>query len=285
MIITFTPLLGQSEVVNLFYPRATTPQRTYLMMEVSDCVKSKGGHIEDDRVESIVAKYPAHQREARSRGIPMLGSGKVYQVEESLLEEDPFEISEYWQRIAGLDLGGGTHPTAVVWMAWDKDADVLHIYDVYRTTDPMISTHASAIKTRGAWIPVAWPHDAHIHDRGTGEEYAELYRREGVNMLYQHAISEVTESYAVEPSITALDNRMRRGALKVARHLLQWWEEYRTYHRKDGLIVKKRDDLMDATRYGHMMRRFARGRPRDLYQGRQPVMESYDVLRPGGRMQ
>ena len=29
------------------------------------------------------------------------------------------------------------------------------------------------------------------------------------------------------------------------------------YHRKDGLIVKMRDDLMSATRYAMMMRRFA----------------------------
>jgi hypothetical protein len=34
--------------------------------------------------------------------------------------------------------------------------------------------------------------------------------------------------------------------------------EFRTYHRKDGLIVKLRDDLMSASRIGLMMRRYAR---------------------------
>jgi hypothetical protein len=38
--------------------------------------------------------------------------------------------------------------------------------------------------------------------------------------------------------------------------LNDWWEEFRMYHRKDGLIVKVRDDLMSATRYAMMMRRF-----------------------------
>lgn len=284
MIITFTPLLGQSEVVDLYYPRPTTTQRCYIMMEVSDCVKSKGGHIEDHRVAEIVAKYPAHQREARARGIPMLGSGKVYQIEEALIEEDPVEVSDYWPRLAGLDLGGGEHPTAVVWLAWDKDADVIHLYDAYRTTDAMISTHASAIKTRGSWIPVAYPHDAHIQDRGTGEEYANLYRLEGVTMLWDHATHETTEGFAVEPGITSLENRMRRGGFKVARHLLQWWEEYRTYHREKGLIVKRRDDLMDATRYAHMMRRHAKMRPRE-FSGQHVQMADYDVWNPGGRLQ
>ena len=34
------------------------------------------------------------------------------------------------------------------------------------------------------------------------------------------------------------------------------------YHRKDGLIVKERDDLMSATRYAMMMRRHAIVEPR-----------------------
>ena len=35
----------------------------------------------------------------------------------------------------------------------------------------------------------------------------------------------------------------------------------RNDHRKNGLIVKERDDLMSATRIGVMMRRFAIVRP------------------------
>ncbi|TIU05596.1 MAG: terminase, partial [Mesorhizobium sp.] len=39
--------------------------------------------------------------------------------------------------------------------------------------------------------------------------------------------------------------------------LLPWFEEFRLYHRKDGQVVKLRDDLMAATRYGVMMLREA----------------------------
>jgi hypothetical protein len=38
--------------------------------------------------------------------------------------------------------------------------------------------------------------------------------------------------------------RMRDGRLKVTPHLADWFDEYRGYHRKDGLIVKINDDLM-----------------------------------------
>ena len=47
------------------------------------------------------------------------------------------------------------------------------------------------------------------------------------------------------------------GKLKVAKHLGDWFEEFRLYHREDGKIVKVGDDLMSATRYGLMMLRHA----------------------------
>jgi hypothetical protein len=36
------------------------------------------------------------------------------------------------------------------------------------------------------------------------------------------------------------------------------FEEFRLYHRKDGRVVKERDDLMSATRYALMMPRSAK---------------------------
>jgi len=51
--------------------------------------------------------------------------------------------------------------------------------------------------------------------------------------------------------------RMQTGRLKVAAHLADWWEEFRMYHRANGLIVKERDDLLCATRYALMMLRYA----------------------------
>jgi hypothetical protein len=46
------------------------------------------------------------------------------------------------------------------------------------------------------------------------------------------------------------------GKLKVFKHLNDWFEEFRLFHRKDGKVVEG-DDLMAATRYGIMMLRFA----------------------------
>jgi hypothetical protein len=62
---------------------------------------------------------------------------------------------------------------------------------------------------------------------------------------------------AVEPGIMDMLTRMQSGRLKVFDHLGDWFAELRMYHRKDGKIVKERDDIMSATRYAVMSLRYA----------------------------
>jgi Terminase RNaseH-like domain len=62
---------------------------------------------------------------------------------------------------------------------------------------------------------------------------------------------------SVEAGLLDMLQRMESGRFKVVKHLNDWWEEFRLYHRKDGKVVKESDDLMSATRYAVMMLRFA----------------------------
>jgi Terminase RNaseH-like domain len=63
--------------------------------------------------------------------------------------------------------------------------------------------------------------------------------------------------------------RMESGRFKVLKHLNEWFEEFRLYHRKDGRVHKEGDDLMSATRYAVMMLRYAAtSLPRRAYRGR-----------------
>jgi hypothetical protein len=52
-----------------------------------------------------------------------------------------------------------------------------------------------------------------------------------------------------EAGISAMAIRLADGKLRVARHLHEWFGEYRMYHRgEDGLVNKINDDLISATR-------------------------------------
>ena len=66
-----------------------------------------------------------------------------------------------------------------------------------------------------------------------------------------------TSRTSVEAGLMLMYEMMKSGRFKVFSHLNDWFAEFRMYHRKDGKIVKERDDLMSATRYGVMMRRYA----------------------------
>ena len=62
---------------------------------------------------------------------------------------------------------------------------------------------------------------------------------------------------SVEAGLMEMLTRMEQGKFKVFNTLYDWFEEFRLYHRKDGKLVKLKDDLMSATRYAAMSLRYA----------------------------
>lgn len=258
--LTFTPLLGMSQVVTRFLKEK--PFGTHVTnMTIYDAL-----HYTEEERKAIIAAYPKHEREARAMGVPIMGSGRVFDTPEDTFAILSPMIPPHWPRLAGMDIGWD-HPTAVVWMAWDRDTDVVYLYDAYKASETTIAVHAATIKGKGPWIPVAWPHDALQHDKNSGETVAKQYRNEPykVNMMPFKATHppergklEGTGGYSFEAGVMEIQERLRTGRLKVAKHLNDWFEEYRLYHRKDGLIVKENDDLLSATRIGLMMLRHAK---------------------------
>ena len=226
-------------------------------MEIEDAE-----HYSPEQRAAIVASYPEHERQARIRGIPSLGSGRVFPVTEDKIVCDPVKVPKAWAQINGLDFGWD-HPFAAVNLAWDRDADVIYVSKTYREpkTTPVI--HAAAIRPWGEWIPCAWPHDGLQHDKGSGLQLAALYREQRLNMLAQHATHE-DGGTGVEAGVMEMLDRMQTNRFKVFRHLEEWLGEFRLYHREDGMIVKERDDLISASRYGVMMKRFAETEPNRL---------------------
>ncbi|MEZ5665903.1 MAG: terminase family protein [Alphaproteobacteria bacterium] len=213
-------------------------------------------HLSAAQRAAIVAGYPPHEREARTQGIPQLGSGRVFPVAEEALAAPAFACPRHWPAIGGLDFGWD-HPTAAVRIAWDRDADcawVTHCYRVRRET-PVI--HAAALRAWGRGLAWAWPHDGLQHDMQSGTALAEAYRTQGLAMLDDHARF-ADGSAGLEAGLMAMLERMQTGRLKVFDHLADWFAEFRLYHRRDGRVVKEQDDLMSASRYALMCLRFAR---------------------------
>lgn len=253
--MTFTPLLGMSDVVRRFI--VDKPIGTSVtVMTIYDV-----GHYTKEEADAIVATYPAHEREARSSGTPTLGSGRIFPVSEELITCEPFEIPKHWVQVAGIDFGWD-HPTAAVRLAWDRDDDVIYVTASYRLKAATPAIHSLTLKHWGDWLPWAWPHDGLQHDKGSGDQLASLYEANGLAVLASRATFEDGKSNGVEAGLMEMLDMMQEGRFRVFSNLNDWFEEFRLYHRKDGKVVKKADDLMAATRYAYMMRRFAKSKPR-----------------------
>ena len=249
--LTFTPLLGMSKVVMRFL-NERSEYRAVVTMTIEDAL-----HYTPEERKRIVDAYPEHERDARAKGIPILGSGRIYPVAESAICCRPIPIPDYWPRIAGIDFGWD-HPTAAVEIVWNRDADTVYVIREHRLSKSTATQHAAALRQWGEGLPFAWPHDGLQHDKASGEQLARQYKKAGLKMLGDRATFPDGTS-GVEAGINELLQRMQSGRFKVFEALCpQWLEEFRMYHREDGKVVKEYDDLLDATRYAVMMLRYAR---------------------------
>lgn len=208
--------------------------------------------------EKILDEYPPHERAARGHGVPKLGSGLVWPIDEEKIICPPFRAPPHFRRLIGFDFGTD-HPFAAVGIIYDVESDVIYVARCYKEADALMSTHIAAVKPWGEWIPIAWPHDGRERretERGF-KEMAAMYRDGGLpGMLSSHATYE-TGGFEIEPTISEIWQRMRTGRFKVFSNQEEWLAEFRMYHRKEGQIVKLNDDLMSGTRIAVMAKRFA----------------------------
>lgn len=254
ILVTFTPLKGMSTVVMRFLQEASD-DRVTITMTIDDV-----GHISPEQKAKIIASYPAHERDARTRGIPMLGSGRIFPIAQDAITEPTLEyVPTHWTKLWSIDFGID-HPFAAVLQAWDKDADIIHILHAFKVRNQTPIQHAAAMKPIGGGVPVAWPHDGNTRDAGDLKPLADQYKAAGLKMLPTHATFP-DGSISTEAGIMEMQERFETGRIKVAAHLTEFLQEFGLYHRKNGLIVKLNDDIMSATRIGVMARRFGRTVP------------------------
>jgi phage terminase large subunit-like protein len=183
LTITFTPLRGMSQI-SARYRNEFSADRTFVQFGIDDVPPH--GHIKPEERARIIGGYPEHEREARSKGEPMLGSGKIYQTPEAAIIEDlgPLnELPRYWRRGAGMDIGIN-HPWAYTLMLHDADQDVIHVVAELRVSGQTVGQHFSLIRGletrlfgRHMNFPTAWPADAGTQAVTLGRNRSQFSRR------------------------------------------------------------------------------------------------------------
>jgi len=255
MMATFTPLLGQTDLVIHFQ------EAEHEGLSVVTATWDDAPHLNKKARARMMASYPDHEVQARTQGVPMMGEGRIFVGSEDDIIIDPIPLKPHWALINGLDFGID-HPFGLAKIAWDRDNDIIYLYESHKEKDGKIPHQASKLKGNAQWIPVSWPHDGLKRQQGqrnASQELHKFYRKEGVNMLSRSARYEnkTGGGQAQWPVIEEIKERERTGRFKVFKTCTTYLEERRNYHTKDGQIVSKRDDALKACFYAIMMKRFA----------------------------
>ncbi|MBO0358619.1 terminase family protein [Hymenobacter sp. BT186] len=233
---TFTPLKGVSETVLHLQKQAKDGVVTVISATWDDAP-----HLSDEDKEELMRSLPPHQRDARSKGIPSLGSGAVYPIPESDFTCEPFELPKHYKRCYGMDVGWNN--TASLWLATDPDTDVTYAYAEYKRGQAEPSVHAATIRAKGDWIHGVIDPASRGRAQKDGEQLIYLYQQQGLKII--------PASNAVESGIFDVYEKMTVGKLKIFSNLTETLAEIRLYRRDDkGRIVKEFDHLMDCLRYG-----------------------------------
>jgi phage terminase large subunit-like protein len=283
-ILTFTPENGKTQLVCKFMGEAfesdeEAPEYELSGMYMQNATWDQCPHLDENAKRKILAQYPAYQRKMRSKGVPLLGSGLIFEIDEDDIKFNPSDYKDgypdHWFVIGGSDFGWN-HPASIVQLLWDRDADSFYLVNAWKGREKQPYQIWQSTKNWMANVPLAWPHDGYSHKQGSQGEAKELralYEEAGFNMLDTHSTWE-EGGFAVWPAITQIHDLMKDGRFKIANSLIEVFEEIRQYHtkvvgnNKEGAgktdIVKVKDDLIDGIFKAYMMRRHA-VRIMDLY--------------------
>ena len=258
VIATFTPLQGITHIVREFWDPLGQFHSGLVNAGWDDVT-----HLTEKAKNMMLAATPPHLRDAVTKGIPVLGSGAVYNIGEGDIVYDDIEIEEHWPRICGVDVGFTTDPTAAIFVAKDPSTGVYYVYDEYGDLNNNIwnaSQHVGHLHSKGCGaIPIIYDSAAKARVGATGKAVTELWAEMGLNVLPDSFrnpkwLSTNVSSYkSISVGITHIYEMMATGKLKIHRRCQNLWREFRSYAYDDkGDPNDKDNHWLDAMRYAVM---------------------------------
>jgi len=130
--------------------------------DLNDNRKSRGGYIDDEEIDKMIAEWPEEVQETRIKGHFAAFIGAVYKTfKRSTHVIEPFDIPKEWVRYRAIDWGWN-NPFACLWLARDKDRR-WYVYNEYYQARETLAYHARQIKKisgREKYLATWADHDA-----------------------------------------------------------------------------------------------------------------------------
>ena len=258
VIATFTPLQGLTHIVREFWEPNGQFHSGLVNAGWLDV-----DHLDEEEMQATLKATPPHLRDAVTRGIPVLGSGAVFNIGEADIYYDDIEIGDTWPRICGCDVGFTSDPTAAIFLAQDPSTKIYYIYDEYGSIDNNIqppSYHVSKLHAKGcAHIPIIYDSAAKAKVGAHGKAVTELWEEMGLKVLPKPfrnpkwLCNQSRDFNSISLGLTHMFELMSTGRLKVHRRCVNWWREFRAYSYDDkGVPSADANHWIDASRYAVM---------------------------------
>lgn len=271
-IFTATPEIGQTPLNDLF--EENEGGVFYLQSATwEDCPL-----ISKEQREEWLAALPEWQRDMRSKGIPVRGSGTVFQVAESDITETFFNPLPHHQVIAGVDWGAINDPTVFTVSVHDTDNNEFHVIDEWvlgekGDSDEYIRSpqHLAKLILQSEYrgIPVIVPHDSGLASEAN-ETKGKILERNGVNvrgtfrnptdsqMNSKYKSTSTNKStFSIEPGLEEMRYLFSQGKLKINKKCEGFLKEIQNYYYKVNPTTGSRkysgaEHSIDSVRYGLM---------------------------------
>ncbi len=135
----------------------------------------------------------------------------------------------------------------VVWLAHDKDADTVHVYDAAIFRLEVRAVIAEGIAARGRHYPLAW--------RNKDKAFADDLLDAGINVIPEASDDGNAMAEVVSREIW---QKLRTGQFRVERRVGEWLKEYKRYDREQSQVPTAGFPLMSATRHAVVMLPYAK---------------------------
>jgi len=250
VMINFTPLKGEGELIrNFLEGHAIKTGEISPAKHITNITWDDAPHLTEQAKAELIKEYPVYMRDARTKGLPMLGVGAVYPIAEDRVFIDPlpFTIPDHWKRYASLDFGW-KDPTAITWHAIDPDSGIDYQYFEHYLSEAPVGTHAEIIKAQnkvaGFEIPICCDPSGGGRSIADGTATRQMY-------FTDYLIAMTSADNALETGIAKAFQAMLDGKLKIYTTCVNTRREFRSYSRaKSGFSGD--DHALDTVRYGQM---------------------------------
>jgi hypothetical protein len=140
---SMTPVVPQPELEERIEDLPDTDG--VFQFDLNDNRKSRGGYINDSKIDKMISEWPEETRATRIRGEFASFFGAVFKTYSRKTHViPPFRIPSHWRKYRSFDFGF-TNPFVCLWLAQDSD-DNWYVYREYYKAKTGINEHIKHVK-------------------------------------------------------------------------------------------------------------------------------------------